>query len=165
MRYVALMLIVACANKHEAGSSAQPTQAKHVTSSADAGTARPADAAAVSDAAIDGANVVIDYFESQLCLDVMTKLKECITNKDFIAAVDGKEKPNAKLRKDFESKVLNLQDAEMRCDFAGRVNFQREGFLEHWPVLAGIPDALASCASLGSAIAKAGGLAGGAMAN
>jgi len=96
----------------------------------------------------------------------MTRAVECEHDKAFVAALDegadpAKKKLNARLRKDFHESIASYPAPSDRCDYAERENFQYTGFLAHWEILAAMPDAATSCAALGAAINKAGGLPGG----
>jgi hypothetical protein len=161
-------MLVACGHNSDVGSGSSSTPPAPPT------PAPAAKAAPPSPPSIDAAAPTIDAepqspFDSQLCVDVVTKIEACASDPTFIAALDAgatpaQKKANAKLRKDYAENIGSLHDARDRCDTGKRFNFQHEGFFEHWDVLAG-SDALASCAALGTAIAKADGMPGGQVAD
>jgi hypothetical protein len=174
VRFALFLMVVACGHNSDVGSGSSSTPpAPPASPVVAAKPAPPPPIDATPPPPIDAAPPPIDApasaFRTQLCIDVVTKIEACAADPTFIAALDAGASPaqkraNAKFRKDYATKIAAIPDPSDRCDAGERFNFQHEGFFEHWDVLAG-SDALASCASLGAAIAKADGFPGGQVAD
>jgi hypothetical protein len=118
-------------------------------------------------AAGQGSAAETSFTNTDLCLMVVKKVRECLATPAFIAALDEgatarQKRLNAKLRR--QTKAAWPYDARDVCHtYFEEFTFEHPGFLDHAAKLD--DDSLTSCAVLGAAIKNAGGLVGGQTAN
>jgi hypothetical protein len=111
-----------------------------------------------------GLVVEIDRPPSPLCIEVVAKIEACWNDPTFVTALDAgatadRKRDNAKQRRNYAKYIGALRDPGERCRVGQKYMFERESFFDHLDMLAG-SDVLASCASLGAALAKASGVTG-----
>ena len=157
--------LAACNKKSEAPAS-PPAPDPHAAPAAPDAAVAPVDAApvpvvdAMAAAAAD-ARQVEDPRASELCSKVLAKIVECQKDKAFLSALhEGIDANRLKLSKRFLKEVARWKEGDTDCsNLAPAIEYG--GFLDHWSVIAAVPDVLESCGKLGTMINSAGGLFGG----